>query len=118
MRLGSLVTGFALLSLSLVACGGKVDEPSPAITPGSNTTTNAPADASGCEGACSHLHDCTTPPDDRDACMKSCGEELPDPAQARIYATCIESLSCATIQEGMFMNYGPIGECYTTAHRH
>ena len=99
------------------ACGGKVDEPSPSPTPGANVT-NAPATGTGCEGACIRLHDCTNPPDDRDACVRSCQSELSDPTAARIYGTCIEALSCATIQENQFMDWGPIGECYSTARRH
>lgn len=113
---GSYVALVTLALGSSAACGGKVDEPSPSTTTGSNAPTNAPAAGTGCERACKRLDDCTALQDD--ACVRSCSHELSDPVSARIYGSCIESLSCATIQEGLSMDFGPIGACYAKAQQH
>jgi hypothetical protein len=107
------------LVVAVAACGGRVDEdPSPTgTTPGStNTPSNAPA-ATGCAGACDRFRECTSAFEDRTECVRDCGREFPDPARARVYASCIQALSCEWIERGLSMDYGPIGECYTKAGR-
>jgi len=100
------------------ACGGKVDDPAAgaATAPG----TNAPQSTSsgdGCERSCDRLAECTTAAQERTSCVSACGRELTDESAARAFATCLEALSCADLERGLSMNYGPIGECYTLAHR-
>ena len=101
---------------SAAACGGRVDDPAPTTMPGSNSPSNAPASI-GCTGACDRVRACMTPFEERDACIRSCDRDFPDPARADIYGSCIEALSCDAIERGLGMNYGPFGVCYTKAGR-
>jgi hypothetical protein len=99
---------------SAAACGGQVDDSAPASKTGSNGPSNAPV-ATGCAGACDRFRECVSSFDDRGDCVKDCGRDLPDPARAAGFATCLQALSCESIQRGMTMSYGPIGECYAKA---
>ena len=117
MRCLSVAFLFAAVA-AVAACGGRVDDPAPSSTPGSNTPSNAPT-TTGCAGACDRFHECTpTASDDRDKCISLCAREFSaDPAQARTYGSCIQGVSCAELERGLSMDYGPIGECYTQAHK-
>ena len=115
MRL--LLLAFALLgvSVSSAACGGRIDDPAPPSPPGSNGASNV-APTPGCAGACDRLHACASSFDDP-RCVTSCERELPDPARARTYASCIQSLACDEIERDLHMDFGPIGACYAAASR-
>ncbi len=110
----------AFLCVAATACGGRIDEAadSPAPAPG----TNGPASTSGgdgCTRACDRMTKaCAAVKDASGACLRSCRSDLgDDPDAARRYAACIESLSCAEIERGATMDYGPLGECLTRARR-
>ena len=109
-----LNSALLFFAASAAACGGRVEDPVPTSTTGSNSPSSAPA-ATGCEGACDRFRDCTTAFDDREACVSSCGREFPDPTRALAYARCIQALPCDQIERGLSMNYGPIGACYAEA---
>jgi hypothetical protein len=96
------------------ACGGRVDDPAPTATTGSNSPTNAPT-STGCARACDRVRTCATPYEGRDACVSTCEQDFPDLARAHTYASCIEALSCDEIERGLAMNYGPLGACYAKA---
>ena len=51
----------------------------------------------------------------REGCLDDCSTELPDPATAKRWGSCVEALSCQRIRDGQYMNYGPLGECATRA---
>lgn len=113
-----LTSALLLFAVAAAAgCGGRVDDPAPSSTPGSNSPSNAPT-TTGCAGACDHFHACGPGFDDRERCISSCASEFTDPARARIYGSCIQSVSCAELERGLSMDYGPIGECQTRAKKH
>jgi hypothetical protein len=109
-----LTSALLFFVVSAAACGGRVDDPAPPSTTGSNRPSSAPT-ATGCAGACDRVRACTTPYEDRDTCIGSCGRDFPDPTRALAYASCIEALPCEEIERGLGMNFGPIGECYAKA---
>lgn len=110
------VHSMAFVVVIVAACGGKVDEQSP--SPSSGSATNAPTNApsgDGCARACDRIYVvCTDHADARDACARSCGADF-DARSARAYAACIEGLDCATIERGLAMDFGPLGECWERA---
>lgn len=96
-------------SLFLAACGGKVEEEAVA------TSTDR---ADGCARACVRMSStCGAFDASGGDCERSCRAELDDPASAGRYADCIDALSCADIQRGVSMDYGPIGACWSQARR-
>ena len=100
------------------ACGGRIDEPAGMSAPA--TGTNAPQNAppgDGCERSCERMATCTSTTEDRSSCVSSCRREFTDAAAARTFADCLDALSCADLERGLSMDYGPIGECFTKAHR-
>lgn len=117
MRASFVIFGAAL---GVIGCGGRIDEPSDTPTPASGT--NAPASTpsgDGCTRACERMaKTCDALDDVNGSCTRSCRSDFgSDPEAAARYAACLESLSCADIQRGMSMDYGPIGECFTRARR-
>lgn len=112
----------ALLVPSVIgssACGGKVDEPDPATTSPS-TSANSPkstSSGSGCERACDHMIRCIPSSEERSSCIASCSGTFPHPGAALTFGTCLEALSCAEIEAGRYLDYGPIGACYAKGHK-
>jgi hypothetical protein len=110
-------TGLLLAFVTLAACGGSVED-SGATKP-SNGSSNAPASTNtgdGCARACDRLKTCGGLDDPR--CAVSCSRDFGGQVDAaRRYAACLDALTCAEIQRGMTMDYGPIGECQTKARR-
>jgi len=100
------------LVLVTCACGGKLEDPPTATTTGENLPPAAPA--TGCAGACDRFLECAAL-DDRASCMRDCSLQFPDKASAASWGSCISALSCPRIEEGMRMNYGPLGECMSRA---
>ena len=103
-----------LVLASIAACGGRVDDPAPTSSPGSNSPTSTPA-STGCAAACDRVAGCTKPYEPLDACIRDCNLQFPDPARAAIYGKCIDALPCDEIERGLGMNYGPFGVCYSKA---
>jgi hypothetical protein len=107
-----------LVIAGAAACGGKVDEPAGSSAPAAGA--NAPQSTTsgdGCERACDRMAECTSTAGERSSCVSSCGRDLGDATAALAFATCLEALSCADIERGLSMDYGPIGECFARAHR-
>lgn len=50
-------------------------------------------------------------------CVASCSSNFDAPEEGARFASCIDELSCDEIRRGAFMDYGPIGECWTKARR-
>ena len=109
---------WVLLVFVAPACGGKIDEPAGMSAPatGTNTPQNAPP-GDGCERSCERMATCTSTTEDRSSCVSACRRDLTDAAAARSFADCLDALSCAELERGLSMDYGPIGECSTKAHR-
>ena len=99
----------------VVACGGKVEETPTATITGENMPSST--QAAGCQGACERFLECNTTIDDRGSCLRECSSEFPDSASATRWGACIKALSCQRIEDGQFMDYGPLGECATQARR-
>ncbi len=97
----------------VVACGGRVEETPTATITGENLPSST--QSVGCESACERFLECDTKLDDRASCLRECRSEFPDSAAAARWGTCIKALSCQRIEDGQFMNYGPLGECATRA---
>ncbi len=92
-----------VLGFVLASCGGKVEESIPAQA----TATNAPPPS--CASACERIRACTARDDAE--CERSCGGDL-DARGGAAYAECVDALSCQTIERGLYMDWGPLGECY------
>ncbi len=107
-----LVVALAASATSLAACGGRIEDPPapPATTRASagNVSSAMPA----CEDACTRIRTCTGF-EDLD-CATDCARRL-TPRGAAAYAACIDELTCETIERGLFMDYGPLGECHREA---
>jgi hypothetical protein len=97
----------------VAACGGKVEDSPTATITGENLPSST--QATGCEGACERFVECNTSVGDRARCVRDCNGEFPDPASAARWGSCIKALSCQRIEDGQFMNYGPLGECASRA---
>jgi hypothetical protein len=112
-------TSWLLLSCALVACGGRIDDSGEA--PVAAPASNAPASTTsgdGCTRACDRMTSTCSAIADDGECLRACRSGLgDDPDAARRYAACLEELSCADIQRGVTMDYGPIGQCFTRARR-
>ena len=109
MRWRAAVGPFVLVA----ACGGRVEDSPTATITGENMPSST--QAVGCQGACERFLECNTKTDDRASCLRECSSEFPDPASAARWGSCIKALSCQRIEDGQFMNYGPLGECATHA---
>ena len=114
MRLASL--SLAIVVVASGACGGKTEEQGLAPGSGMNTPTNAEASGVGCDRACDRMYaTCTESPRGRETCASSCASDF-DERAARIYGACVGALSCESIERGLSMDFGPIGECWAKAH--
>lgn len=97
------------------ACGGRVDDPSP--TPSTSAGSNSPTNTSGSDGCgdtCDYFLACAPAAEDRDPCVRSCNKEFPDQARARAFRRCVEAIPCGEVQLALSMDYGPIGQCYSS----
>jgi hypothetical protein len=99
-----LVAG--LLAFAL-ACGGKVEDA---------PREKLPAPLTGCAGACERFLECTTSYD-RASCQRNCTERFPDPESSGRWESCIHELSCPQIEEGLFADWGVLGDCMARAKR-
>lgn len=100
----------------VVACGGRVEEEA-SSAPVNGGNVPASTQAVGCQGACERFLECDTKIDDRARCLRDCSSEFPDPASADRWGACIKALSCQRIEDGKYMDYGPLGECAAQAKR-
>lgn len=107
-----LVAATALAS-STAACGGRIeDSPAPPATTTRDSAANVPSATPACEAACTRIRTCTGF-EDLD-CATDCARRF-TPRGAAAYASCIDALTCETIERGLFMDYGPLGECHQKA---
>jgi hypothetical protein len=101
----------AFAAASLLACGGRVA--SETSEPVEQTGTNMPAPLrASCTRACTRIQTCTGQEDLW--CTDDCARQY-DGRGATTYAACIDGLSCQTIERGLFMDFGPLGECHAKA---
>lgn len=114
------VASLVALVVTAASCGGRIEDDaggggSAPATPAAGTNAPASQPASeGCARACDRIEACAPGVQPRTTCITSCDDGFRG-EQSRSYARCIGGLSCAEIERGMFMDYGPIGACYVRA---
>jgi hypothetical protein len=102
-----------LVVAGLVACGGKTESGSPSSEPGTNSPTNVSQDP--CGHACDRISTCIGDKPRNESCVSVCAGF--DDSGRSAYDLCIGALSCKEIQDGLSMNYGPLGECWSRGKR-
>ncbi len=117
--LASVLASGLVMTGAAAGCGGRIEgedgSGSASATPAAGS--NAPASQLGSEGcarACDRIEACAPGRQQRGPCITSCDEGFRS-EQSRAYARCLNELSCAEIDRGLFMDFGPIGECYVRA---